>query len=253
MYEEDELLPPKPSPWKSVSWLITAAVITVMIWQIPFGGLMLYPFTILATWFHEMGHGLTALLLGGSFNTLTIYPNGSGVARHVTTGHFQLALVAAGGLLGPPIAGSFFILAGRSPGSSRLILNLLGGALLLSTLIWVRTPFGWGILPLMGLSLLATSRFGAEWLQPLVVQFLGVQACIASLRQLDYLFMPSAVVGGRRMLSDTGHIAAALFLPYWFWGSVIAGLSFVLLAGSLWFVARHPKPASSDPYAHRPL
>ncbi|PKL76350.1 MAG: peptidase M50, partial [Candidatus Melainabacteria bacterium HGW-Melainabacteria-1] len=59
MQIDDELdLKPKK---KTVQWLIVAAMITVMLWQMPFGGLALYPFTILATWFHEMGHGLSAM------------------------------------------------------------------------------------------------------------------------------------------------------------------------------------------------
>lgn len=239
--QQDELILKEPSPWKAVSWLIVAAMITLMIWQIPFGGYLLYPFTILSTWFHEMGHGLTALLMGGSFKTLLIYPNGSGIARHTTSGNLQMALVAAGGLLGPPLAGSLFILAGASVRRSRLVLSLLGVALVASTVIWVRTPFGWVLLPILAVGMLLIARLGSDWLQPLVVQFLGVQACISSLRQLDYLFMPEANVGGRQMLSDTGHISQALLLPYWFWGGLIAAISFVLLAGSLWRVAHSAK------------
>lgn len=129
-------LPPRR---RRVPWLAVAALITVILWQMPFGGLLLYPFTILATWFHEMGHGLTAMLLGGSFKQLLIYPNGSGIAVHTSSGGLGEALVAAGGLLGPPIAGALFILTGRSPHHSRLVIGLLGMALLVSTLIWVRT------------------------------------------------------------------------------------------------------------------
>lgn len=43
------------------TWLMAAALVTVVLWQIPQGDYILYPFTILATWFHEMGHGLAAI------------------------------------------------------------------------------------------------------------------------------------------------------------------------------------------------
>ena len=34
---------------------------------VPYGGYLLYPFTLLSTWVHEMGHGVTALLrIGGT-------------------------------------------------------------------------------------------------------------------------------------------------------------------------------------------
>lgn len=239
MQNDDELLPVKRK--SSMSWLFVAALLTVFLWQIPFGSLLLYPFTILATWFHEMGHGLTALLLGASFKQLMIFPNGSGIAYHTASGRLTGALVAAGGLLGPPIAGSLFILSGASSRRSRWVLSGVGLALLVSTLIWVRTPFGWLILPLTGACLLIIANKGPDWLQSVMVQFLGVQACISTYRQLDYLFMHSANVGGQRMLSDTGHIAEALLLPYWFWGGSIALLSFLLLAGSLYKVSRSAK------------
>lgn len=239
----DELEPGrKRSP---VAWLFAAALLTVVIWQMPFGGLMLYPFTILATWFHEMGHGLTALLLGAEFKQLLIFPNGSGVAYHTASGRLSGALVAAGGLLGPPIAGSLFILSGRFARRSRWVMGVLGVVLLLSTLIWVRTPFGWVILPLTGISLLLIASKGPDWLQTVVLQFLGVQACISTYHQLDYLFMNQANIGGRQMLSDTGSIAKALLLPYWFWGGAIALISFALLASSLYIVSRRPAPGLS--------
>lgn len=230
---------------KTFQWLIVSGLITVLLWQMPFGGLMLYPFTILATWFHEMGHGLTAMLLGGHFDRLLIFSNGSGLAYHTGTplGRIGDAMVSAGGLLGPPIAGSFFIISGLYPKQSRVVLGVLGGLLLLSTLIWVRSGFGWLMLPMIAVSLLAISTKGPDWLQPMVVQFLGVQACISTYHQLDYLFMGNAMIGGQMMQSDTGQIANALLLPYWVWGGLIAAISFVLLAASLWVVARKPVAA----------
>lgn len=238
--QDDELIPPKARN-RTLQWLIVAALITVMLWQMPFGGLLLYPFTILATWFHEMGHGLTALLLGGSFHKLLIFPDGSGLAYHSGGGRLTSALVAAGGLVGPPIAGSLFILSGRSVSVSRKVMAVLGVLLLLSTLLWVRTLFGWLILPMVGFALLGMAWRGPDWLQPLVIQFLGVQACISTYHQLDYLFMPSAQIGNERLASDTGQIAEALLLPYWVWGGLIAGFSFVLLVLSLWLGSRPPK------------
>lgn len=240
---DEDALPPRkvPSP---VAWLGMAALITIVLWQMPMGSLMLYPFSILATWFHEMGHGLTALLMGGDFKQLEILPDGSGVAWHTTQGRFQQVMVSAGGLLGPPLAGSWLILSGTSERRSRLALLALGLCLILSTALWVRSSFGWVILPPVGICLLWAGLKGPDWLQPVLIQFLGVQACISSFRQLDYLFMKQAHLGGQVMLSDTGKIAELLFLPYWFWGSLIALISFGLLAGSLRQVARKARQKS---------
>jgi hypothetical protein len=56
--------------------LALAAATTVDLWQFAPGRYVLYPFTIPATWFHEMGHGLCAKLLGGSFVSLSLFPEG---------------------------------------------------------------------------------------------------------------------------------------------------------------------------------
>jgi hypothetical protein len=203
------------------------------LWQLPAGAYILYPFTILATWFHEMSHGLMALLLGGQFRKLEIFGDGSGVASYamsLSLAPIGPALVAAAGPMGPPIAGSALILASRSFKAATLSLKILGGFLLLSTLIWVRSLFGLIAIPLLGLIILAIALKAPRWLQGFAIQFLGVQACISTYHQLDYLFSYSA---GPLGLSDTAQIQQRLLLPYWFWGGLMAIASLVILVQSL--------------------
>jgi hypothetical protein len=221
-----------------LSWLIIAAIATVVLWQFPWGNYILYPFTILATWFHEMAHGLAAIILGGNFQKLVLYPNGSGVAQYTYRGSLFLgpigrALVAAAGLMGPPIAGAFFIIASRKFRHAHYSLIFLGGILLLSVFLWVRSLFGIIAISLLGITILIIALKSPKWLQGFAIQFLGVQACISTFHQLDYLFTHRVTIGGQNMLSDTGQIAQQLLLPYWFWGILIAATSFILLVQSL--------------------
>ncbi len=222
-----------PSDRMELTWLIAAAIATIVLWQLPAGDYILYPFTILATWFHEMSHGLMALLLGGQFRKLEIFGDGSGVATNTISlalGPIGPALVAAAGPMGPPIAGSALILASRSFKTATLSLKILSGFLLLSTLIWVRSLFGLIAIPLLGLIILAIALKAPRWLQGFAIQFLGVQACVSTYHQLDYLFSYSA---GPLGLSDTGQIQQRLLLPYWFWGGLMAIASLVILIQSL--------------------
>ena len=214
-------------------WLVAAALITISLWQIPAGAYILYPFTILATWFHEMGHGLAAIILGGNFQQLQIYGDGSGVAFHsgrLYLGSIGRALVAAAGPMGPPIAGAGLILASRKFQTASVCLKILGGLLLFSVLVWVRSLFGIVAISLLGLTILGISLKAAPWFQGFSVQFLGVQACISTYHQLDYLFSSNA---GSLGLSDTAQIQRQLFLPYWFWGGLMAIASLVILVQSL--------------------
>ncbi|BDA71023.1 hypothetical protein CAL7716_051890 [Calothrix sp. PCC 7716] len=216
-----------------LKWLIAAAIATAVLWQIPGGDYILYPFTILATWFHEMAHGLTAALLGGNFEQLQIFSNGSGVATFSFPSSWdpiRRALVAAAGPMGPPIAGAALIIASRSFKTASLSLKILGISLLISTLIWVRSPFGFILIPLLGVTILAVGLKASRWVQGFAVQFLGVQACISTYHQLDYLFSYTA---GPLGLSDTAQIQQQLLLPYWVWGAFMAVASLIILIQSL--------------------
>lgn len=216
-----------------LKWLVAAAIATAVLWQIPGGNYILYPFTILATWFHEMAHGLTAALLGGNFEQLQISSDGSGFALFSFPSSWdpiRRALVAAAGPMGPPIAGAALIIASRGFKTASLSLKILGISLLISTLIWVRSPFGFVLIPLLGVTILALGLKASRWLQGFAVQFLGVQACVSTYHQLDYLFSYSA---GPLGISDTAQIQQQLLLPYWVWGAGMAVASLIILIQSL--------------------
>lgn len=214
--------------------LLAIAVSSVMLWQTQLGSFLLYPFTILATWFHEMGHGIAAILAGRGFERLLIFPDGSGLAfspRPLDGYRVTDALVAAGGPLGPAIAGALLIVASRTADTTRIALTILGGALIVSTMIWVRSLTGWLFLPPLGLAIILLAHRGPSPLQGFVIQLLGVQACISVWRQFSYLFSPQGSIGGEMHRSDTGAIADVLLLPYWFWGASIS----VAIVGLLWW------------------
>ncbi|MEK6239364.1 MAG: M50 family metallopeptidase [Planctomycetales bacterium] len=222
-------------------FLVTAAVITVFLWQVPFGNLILYPFTILATWFHEMGHGVTALILGGDFRDLKLYANGSGLATYTTDvmfGRYGHAMVAAGGPIGPPLAGALFLLTSRTFATAHWALIGVGITLVFSAYWWIRTTFGWIATTLLAAGFIFVAAKGAPALQIFAVQFLGVQACISTFRQINYLFTKHAAVGGKMQLSDTGQMAEKLFFPYWFWGAALTAATIgILYVGLQWAVS----------------
>lgn len=215
--------------------LLGIALASILLWQTAIGSLLLYPFTILATWFHEMGHGLAAMLTGRGFERLLIFSDGSGVAYSLAPSdgyRVTDALVAASGPLGPAVAGALLIISSRSATATRNALAVLGVALIASTLIWVRSLTGWLVLPPLGLAIVALALRGSPYWQGLVIQLLGVQACISVWRQFGYLFSPGGTIGGQLHRSDTGAIADVLFLPYWVWGALISGAILALLWAS---------------------
>jgi len=218
-----------------VALLLGIAFASILLWQTALGSLLLYPFTILATWFHEMGHGIAAMLTGRGVERLLIFADGSGVAESLRPGdgyRVTDALVAASGPLGPAIAGALLIISSRSPTATRSALAVLGVALILSTLIWVRSLTGWLVLPALGSAVIVLALRASPLWQSFVIQLLGVQACISVWSQFDYLFSAGGSVGGQLHRSDTGAIADVLILPYWFWGAGISVAILALLWGS---------------------
>lgn len=226
--------------YRAILGFIIASIILVLIWRTYYGYYILYPFTILGTWFHEMGHGIMSIIVGGSFTKLEIFNNGSGLAYSTYlesdfyfNKNIALGLVAAAGLFGPPFIGAILILMSKTYKGSKIMLYLLAVVMLISVVIWVRTTVGIIVILFLGLLILYIAVKGNETLQQLIVQFLGVIACIDTYKQISYLYTKSFTSNGVEKLSDTGNMAERLGLTHNFWATVILILSFSLLLYSL--------------------
>lgn len=229
-------------------YLAVAAVVTVVAWQFYYGRLAMYPFTLLATYAHEMGHGLTAMLVGGDFAKLEMSADGSGVAHWSgNVGRIARALVSAGGLVGPSVAGAILLVLSRKHKRAKWILLLLGIAMLVTVVVWTRGLFAPVFVLAAAAVILGVARLFPDRGAPFLLQLIGVQLCIAVFRDVSYMFSEGA---GEGKLSDTAAMAEALFLPYWVWGTLTAAFSFAVLGVGLYLATRGPKkshvPASPE-------
>lgn len=216
--------------------LLIIAVITGVMWQFQIGRYILYPFAILGTWFHEFSHGIMALILGGNFHKLELFPNGSGIAYYsgdLFFGNIGNALVAMAGPLGPAIFGGCLILSSKNQKSSTIFLYILSLILIISDIIWIRTAFGVIIIAIISILLLLINRFASDNVNIFTSQFLGVQAIMSIYLSVNYLFSKSGGIGANTYYSDTQVIENYLILPYWFWGAFILILSVWILVSSL--------------------
>lgn len=234
-------LPPPPPTRYGRALLLGAAALVAGVWQLPYGPTILYPFTLLATFVHEMGHGLTALALGATLESFTIHADGSGLAAWSgQVGRLGRALVAAGGLLGPSIAGAGMVASARWPRLGRPIVYGLAAFMLASALVWGSGAFTWGFLVVGGAALAGLARLLPPTGALFLAQLLGVVLALSWFRDLSYMFSPGAVVDGVAHASDSAQIADALLLPYWIWGALVAATSAVLLASALRFALARP-------------
>lgn len=216
----------------SARWALILAIVLVLLMRelIPFGRTILYPFTLFATWVHEMGHGLAGLLVGGSFESLEIFYDASGLAHGAVASGWPDAVRSAGGLLGPPIVGAMILAFSRGPRRASIVLWVLAAALLISVPIWVRTLVGWIVVPAVAVALGTLALRGGPTLRHVGAQTLGVLLGLDTVSRIDYLFTASAHVGGEELPSDVAHIASALGGHYLLYGLVLAAVSLGLVA-----------------------
>lgn len=238
---------------EQVGRLILAGFVVVALPSLPLGAYLIYPFAILTTWFHEMGHGLTALLMGQQFERLMIFADGSGVAESMVANdasRFTRAAIAAGGPLAPSLFGAGLIVASAHERLWRPMLWATSILIFASVIVYVRSPVGYAVLPLVAAALAIIAWKAPAGVTRFTLQFLGILGAMSMLRDWNYMFTERAVIDGREMLSDTGQIEASLFLPHWLWAVVLITISAVLIGASLKYALadkRRIKPQPKRP------
>ncbi len=208
-----------------------SVIATVILYVVPYGQYVAYPLLLLSTLVHELGHGISAVLMGGSFHEFLMWPDGSGVAVHA--GHYsgiQRAVVSAGGLVGPAIGAALGLICARGARSSRVFLAILGVGLILAEILVVRNTFGLVFVAAVAAVCLFLSLKASKEAAQIGVMFLSVQLALAVFSRSDYLFTDVAMTSKGPMPSDVAHMASALGGPYWLWGGVCAAFSVAALA-----------------------
>ena len=207
--------------------LLVSAAATLVLYAIPYGQVLARPLVLLSTLAHEMGHGLVALFLGGSFQKLEMWLDGSGVAHLDLTGFGRLrqGLALAGGLVGPAVAAALCFALGKTGRGARACLIGLGLFLLLAEILVVRNAFGFVFVGLVAAVCLAAGLRLAPERARWVLVFLGVQLALSVFSRADYLFAKSAGL----LPSDVMQMQQVLFLPYWFWGFACGAFAVAVL------------------------
>jgi hypothetical protein len=227
-------------------WVLLASIgVTAVLYLVPYGWYAAYPLLLISTAVHELGHGVAAWLVGGSFHQFVMHPDASGVALTSVRSPLGAAVMAAGGLVGPAFGAGLGFVAARRPRSARIFLAVVGVFLILMALLVVRNAFGLFFVGALAAACLFFALVGSAQLAQLVLVFLSVQLALSVFSRGDYLFTDYAQTASGRLPSDVQVMSDALFGPYWFWGAVCGAISIVILAaGSLYLIrgtSRRPR------------
>lgn len=226
---------------------VICVVATILLYQLPQLHQVAYPLLLISTLVHELGHGISALLVGASFDRFQMYPDGSGVAMWSgSVSGVERAIVAAGGLVGPAIAAAFCFFFARRPGSARMCLAALGGLLVVAEITVVRNSFGVLFVGILAAVILLVAWKGGADLAQLGLAFLAAQLAMSVYARSDYLFVQYAETAEGKMPSDSEQIARAMgFGSYQFWGTLCAVVSAVILIAGCWYFLRSHRPRST--------
>lgn len=192
------------SHWQLLA--LTAAIFAL--WQTP----VVVPLKILIVFLHELSHALAAWGTGGSVIQISLSPQQGGFA--ITRGG-NLFVILSAGYLGSLALGALLLLVALRSQADRAVIALLGGVMLLVTLLYVRDLFAAAFCSIAGVALIAMARFLSHGANDMALRVIG----LSSLIYVPYdIFDDTIARSGER--SDAHMLAAEFGGTAMIWGAI---------------------------------
>lgn len=190
---------------------ILLMVVAVVISYLPF---VSWPFMWVQTFFHEISHGLAALITGGGINRIELDLRGSGVCY--TQGGVRF-IVSIAGYAGAALIGMLFYLSVTVMGQRnvRFFSALFGGIALISLVLWGRDLTT--MLILLVISAISFLPLINNWhpkVLHLLMQFVGCYILLDAIKSPLYL-IDDRNVGDGAMLSQMTYIPEFFWVVLW--------------------------------------
>ena len=158
--------------WLRGHWQLLALTgIVVALWSTP----VVIPLKILVVFFHELAHGVAAVLTGGGIVSITLSTDQGGVATTLGGNRF---MILSAGYVGSLLFGASLLLAGLKSRADKVIVAALGIAMLVITALYLRGLFPMSFGAATGLFLLAMARFLPGQANDLTLRIIGLTSMI---------------------------------------------------------------------------
>jgi len=233
-----------PDARPQLKLLATAVGVSVALWVaslfVPFAAYVVYPLQLFATFIHEAGHAIAAILTGNSVSSLTVSPDTSGMVWATGTGLSGL-LIASAGYLSTTAFGVILIVWIRYGRSAKLGLLLSAGLIALITALFGLllpivnffegvTILSVGFTVLSGF-VLSAALVAVAWLASakwasFALAFLAVQCLLNAFFSMRDLFVASTFLAQH---TDAGTMAASTGIPAIIWILIWFVISVILM------------------------
>ncbi|MFV2056535.1 MAG: M50 family metallopeptidase [Thiohalomonadales bacterium] len=195
--------------------------------EIPF---INWPFGWMETFFHELSHGLAALLSGGSIERIVLRFDGSGISY--TRGGWQ-PLVLFSGYAGAVIWGAIIYLGANVSGAtSRWLAFGILSLLIVVGVLYARDWVTITIMLIIAAVLYTSFRYVVGVIFPHFMEFIGIYIMVSAAKAPLNLF-------DGRSIGDGAALATSTWVPEFVW----ALLWFVLAVGMIVFLWRSQRPS----------
>lgn len=189
-------------------WLLFVFALIVL--QIPFVSI---PFKWLESYFHEISHGLAAVLTGGTIVQIQLFPNGAGLCTTRGGSSLLISLMGYGGAI--LWGGLLYSLASMHRNVARVFSVILLCLLGVSILLWVRDILTLFIILVLVFLIAAQLKFSSHKLLQKLLQVAGLLVLINSLMSPLYL-LDGQARGDGAALADMTLIPEVVWVVLWF-------------------------------------
>jgi hypothetical protein len=212
--------------WKNLLLFAAMFVGVFFLWDT----VVVYPVKVFVVFFHEMSHGLAAILTGGRIEAIRVDSNLGGVT--LTWGGSSFLTLSAG-YLGSLLWGSVILILASRLQNTRPLMGALGLVLLFVTLRFVPITnlFGFVFGLLAGTAMVGIALKATEPVSSFLLKFLGFTSCLYVILDIKEDLITHHAVYLPGMKSDAQALADMTMLPALFWG----GLWFVIALAVLGF------------------
>lgn len=171
------------------------------------------PFKWLESFFHEISHGLAAVVTGGSVVNIELYPNGAGLCKTIGGSRFVVSFMGYSGAIFFGVLLS--IVSHMGLNAAKVVRLVLITIVSVSIVLWVRDLLTLLILLSIVALLVLSFKLQGSWLDHGLIKLIGLTVLLNSMLSPLYL-IDNRAVGDGEALANLTMLPEIMWIASWF-------------------------------------